>query len=268
MITFSRLGRLGRWGNQLFEYAGTRLYAHLNQLSWAMPPWEGVYVFNDVTHWTTAEKFRSAILPTVQLADMRSTSWPERIFKPLGMWQHNNMHELWQHPRDNINLYGYLQDVDSLQKLREHRELVRNWLQFHPRVDSVMRTATNQYPPWVGVHIRRGDLVKRNLTIPVAEYLKVLPGIIGQRRLFVASDDPSTQKELTAYHPFAISYRDLPFPPHVADFWMLAHADTIVAGGSTFAWWAAYLNAGDYWSTPLTHQWDAGHQPHIEQQKL
>ena len=142
MITFRRLGHLGRWGNQLFQYAGTRLYAHLNGFSCAMPPWLGVEVFSDVAPWKGMQKFKALVVPTLQLADFGATTWPERFQRPLGRWSRGDMGKLWEHPRDNLNLYGYVQDPVTLAKLRQHRNLVRSWFRFRPEIERALRTAT------------------------------------------------------------------------------------------------------------------------------
>ncbi|MCC6405321.1 MAG: alpha-1,2-fucosyltransferase [Candidatus Yanofskybacteria bacterium] len=258
MITFRNLGTLGRFGNQLFQYAGVRLYAELNGFSWALPAWSGDAIFTLPQHHPG---IRTLGLPTVQLSDMTATGWRERLLRPFGLWRRGSMGALWTHPHDNINLYGYLQDDSSLEKLREHRNRVRAWFAYQPRIDKALREATAGRSPWVALHIRRGDLVQRGIAVPIERYLELLPTIRGTRSVFIASDDPGVIAACAAHSPFTVHPARIDAPAWAIDFWMLHHADAILAGGSTFSWWAAYLGSADYYAPPLTHQWPDGYQP-------
>lgn len=270
MITFRKLGKLGRFGNQLFQYAGTRLYAEHNGFTWKMPRWIGEDIFqmtND--EWRMTNMVGSFFIPTIQLEDIKSTSWSERLLRPVGLWRRSSIEELYRQPEDNINIYGYLQDQFSLQKIAENKERVRKWFTFKKEIDDAFRTATRKYQPWIGVHIRRGDLVKRGLAVPIERYLEILPGLVGQRNIFVASDDPAVMEEFASFCPFVIRHSDFDIPPWAVDFWLLVNAQTILGCGSTFSWWAAYLgNKNSYYSPPLTHVWPDGYKPRLDRVEI
>lgn len=262
MITFRRLGKLGRFGNQLFQYAGTRMYAESNGFEFAFPKWAGDDVF-ELRHLTLG--LRHSFLPTIQLADLQSTSWYERTLSPFGLWQRSSMEKLYAQPRDNVNLYGYLQDPVSLKKLAENKQKVLGWFRFKKELDELLRHATEKYRPWLGVHIRRGDLVKRGITVPTGQYVELIKELGRERNVYVATDDPSVVKEFSEFCPFAVRHLDFNLPAWAVDFWMLANADLVLGGGSTFSWWAAYLgNKNAYYSPPLTHLWPKGCVPKLE----
>ena len=44
-ITMSRLGTHGQWGNQLIQYAFTRVYARRHHLRYQVPEWGGQYLY-------------------------------------------------------------------------------------------------------------------------------------------------------------------------------------------------------------------------------
>lgn len=249
----------------MFQYAGTRLYAELNGFQWAFPDWIGNRIFT-IPHRPI--EFRHFFLPTVQLEDMKSTSWPERLLRPFGLWQRSAMNQLYAQPRDTVNLYGYLQDETSLNKLRQHRDLMRSWFRFRPEINAAFRQATEQYRPWIAAHVRRGDLVKRNLTVPAERYIEILPAVIRNRNLFVASDSADANHAFAEYHPIKPANPLPELPSFVFDFWMLMNADTLLAGGSTFAWWAAFLGNGAYYAPPLTHLWPKGYVPKLEHRNI
>jgi hypothetical protein len=259
MISFRNLGRLGRLGNQLFQYAATRLYAELNGFSFAFPHWAGDELF---TLPASHSPWRY-LLPTVQLDDLATKSPASRILRPLGLWRTAAMFALWQSPRDNINLDGYLQDEATLAMLRGHRDIIRGWFTFRPQIDAIMRDATKSHQPWTAVHVRRGDLMTgKRRVVSLNAYREALARI-PEMNLFISSDDPAVASSFPSRKTFTISYSDLGIPAHVADFWILKESATLVAGGSTFAWWAAFLGNGEYWAPPLSHTWPAEYRPVI-----
>lgn len=257
MITFRALGKHGRFGNQLFQYAGSRLYAELNGFDWAFPPWFGDRLFA-IAHKPL--KPRHFFLPTIQLEDMESTSWTERFLRPLGLWQRNTMNKLYKYPKDAINLYGYMQDETSLSKLREYKSRVQSWFRFRPEIDESFHAATRGIS-WIGLHVRRGDYVGAGLTIPMQTYLNTLVHIRGNLPVYLATDDPAIRHELNpdilldVPNPLPDLYACT--PSDIFDFWMLRHAAVVIGGGSTFSWWASFLSTNrEYYAPPLTHLWN------------
>lgn len=260
MITFRKLGgrKIGRFGNQLFQYAGSRLYAELHGFNWVFPPWIGNRIFTIPHKYLETRHF---FLPTIQLEDMKSTNWrAERLLRPLGLWRRGAMSKLYANPKDNINLYGYLQDETSLNKLRKHRDLIQSWFTWKPEIEAAFRAATHGMS-WVGLHVRRGDYAKPGLIIPMQTYLDTLVRIRGNLPVYLASDDPAARYELNPNtlldvpNPLPDLYAHV--PGDIFDFWMLQRATIVIGGGSTFAWWASFLNTNrEYYAPPLTHLWD------------
>lgn len=268
MITISRLGKLGRFGNQLYQYAGVRLYAESNGFSWALPPWDGVKLFRDIHSWRFAQRIKALSLPTIQLSDMASTSWSERLLMPFGLWKRDSLKNLYEHPHDNLSLYGYLQETPDIQRLRECRDTVRSWFQFKPEIESAFRRATEKYRPWLAVHLRFGDLVKRGIASNVDNTLAHVERLQRERTLFVATDSPEVKQRVSERCPIAPTNPLPELPPYAFDFWMLKEADVLIGSGSTFAWWAAFLSEKDgYWSPPLNRTWH-GTVPPVDWQSL
>lgn len=272
MITFRKLGKLGRFGNQLFQYAGTRLYAELNGFSHALPNWIGTTLFSGVKSYTFTEFLKSKLLPTRQLSDMRSYNRLQKMLYLLGASRKLpntiSMEYLYEHPEDNINLYGYLQDVKSISLLLKHRSRIQRWLEFRPEIQKVLKATTDHLKPWTGVHIRRGDLVKRSLSVPITSFKDTLDSIRSPNSIFIASDDPNIHTEFKEYKLIKPEVRAA-IPPEIFDFWMLSQAETIIGPGSTFSWWAAYLgNPKAYYAPPLTHLWKPNTIPAIERQAI
>jgi hypothetical protein len=167
------------------------------------------------------------------------------------------MEQLYKNPKDNINLYGYLQDDFSLELLSKNKETVKKWFTFKEEIDKSYEQLINNFKPYIAMHIRRGDLVTRKADmVATEEYLKVLDEIRNGRNLFIATDDRTLVSELNYLQPINIKNPIKEISPPIFDFWMLKNAQTVIGGGSTFSWWAAYLGSGDYYSPPLMHRWE------------
>lgn len=255
MISFRNLGRLGRFGNQLFQYAGTRLYAQSHGYSWGFPAWDGEQIFD---HPPRRSPLISFLSPTLQLDDMTSTGWSERLLKPLGLWQRGSLDALYQRPRDRLSLYGYLQDDASIARLRKHTEEIRGWFHFRPEIDRIYRDITDKHRPWLALHIRRGDLIKRNAATNTDEALSYAQQLRGNRNLFIATDDKALREKLSGKSVITPANPLPNLPPFAFDFWMLKESEVLIGSGSTFAWWAAFLGGAEYWSPPLNRNWGKG----------
>jgi hypothetical protein len=268
MITYRNLGKLGRLGNELFQYTGTRLYAHLNGFSYTMPAWEGSRIlFSDVRPWTTNQALLAHLIPTIYLEDLTSRTPWERLGQLLNLSSNSSMKQLWDRPRDWINIYGYLQDSHSINMLSSHRDLVKSWLQFRPGFSAVCRAQLSEQS-WTAIHIRRGDFVKRGFAIPLESYIEQLHNDAVVGPIYIASDDPHITSQFSQFNLFKPT---IPpgMSPVIFDFWMIANAHAIYGCGSTFSWWGAFLSDNaPYISPPLTHTWSVDYKPELSLQSL
>jgi hypothetical protein len=262
MVTFSHLGKLGRFGNQLFQYAGTKLYAQLNNFSFACPGWIGSDVFENVKPYTVKEYFVSRFYRTYQLNDFKELNKLARIKRGLGLLKYAvDMRDLYQHPKDNVDILGYMQDPLNLELIAKHKNLVRSWFGFKKEINDSFKDATAKYEPWIGVHIRRGDMVKRGLIVPIEKYIEFLAQH-KDKKIYISSDDPQISQAFSNFNIIRPINPMPDIPNFVFDFWMLANADMIVGCGSTFSWWAAYSgNRNNYYSPPLIHLWPKDYKP-------
>ena len=248
------------------------MYAERNGYGYAFPDWIGTSIFQNIRPYTTLEHLRAQLLPTVQLADMQSTTALQRLQKIVHLWYQCEMRELYDRPSDNIDLYGYLQDHYSLEILHREKQKVLSWFRWQPHIERAYRDATKKCPAWVAVHIRRGDFVGLGRTLPLDSYHQAIEQYAAERPLYLATDDQSL-KEKFKHQAFGVA-NPLPdvyasSPGDLFDFWMIQQASTVIAGGSTFSWWAAYLgNKNSYYSPPLTHLWPKGSAPSLEKQTL
>ena len=258
MVTFRKLGSLGRsgLGNWLFQYVGTRLYAELNAFPYSFPYWMGCEIFNDVKcHSNKIDFIKTLLLPTHQLDDLKAYTrlqklkWlllPNQQLPPV-----ISLEELYKHPKDNVNFLGYFQDELSFQLLTKHKQRILKWLTFKKEIDKPLKEYTKKYGSWVGLHIRRGDYVKLGHAVSLEQYNETLNRVRKDRNVIVCSNDPQITSELQSSNVISLKNPLPNIPDYVFDFWLLKNAETVIGGGSTFSWWAAYLgNKNDYYSPP------------------
>lgn len=125
VVQISCLGHLGRFGNQLFQYAAARGYARKIGATLEIPPWHlGAALFKNIDHPIIQRP-----LPTM----------------PINVVPDN---------RCDVNLYGYFQseDVFALYTMED----LRHWFEFQ---DWVKEAFKDLEPAATAAHIRRGDYV-------------------------------------------------------------------------------------------------------------
>src|SRR3989344_2033471 len=267
MITFRELGKFGQFGNQLFQYAGTKLYAEKNGFDFALPDWIGTKIFQSIRPWKTTEKIKNLFCRQIQLDDLDSYTRMDALLwlfsKNIKLPQTQSLRSLYKNPKNNISPYGYMQDEFGLQLIKENREKIKEWFKLKENIENEYRKITAHLKPWIGVHIRRGDYVGVGADLPVSQYrlkLNEVKSRFPNHKVFIATNDRLVLSEFNDYNLPKISNPLTGIPDYVFDFWMLVNAQVIIGGGSTFSWWASFLSTNqEYYAPPLTHLWDKHH---------
>lgn len=208
IVQCSALGRLGRWGNQLFQYAFTRKYAFTMGARLEIPPWFGEDLFG-------LEK--------------------RRISRPL---LRTELDEIpWG--RTDVDLFGYFQTQKCLDLL-SRREL-RRWFTVQ---DGFRHLLAKRRPFYVACHIRRSDYrsqyADRYCVVARESYLRQLRKLGVDRKdvIWVSDEKPAGTNEF-------LRRCGLDF---LEDFYTLVNADVLLRANSTFSWWAGVLGGGAVWS--------------------
>lgn len=272
MITSKRF-RFGRsgLGNWLFNYAGVRLYAEKNGFDLAIPHWIGTKVFQNIKPWTITEKIKASFCRQVQLDDLDSYTKTQALLwlfsKSMKLPQTQSLESLYKNPKNNISIYGYMQDEFAIRLIKENREKIKVWFKFKKNIEKECEKITADLKPWIGVHIRRGDYVKLGINLPISQYKSKLDEIKKRHpnhRVFIATNERTILSEFNDYNILKVSNPLSGIPDYVFDFWMLVNSEVIIGGGSTFSWWAAFLsNKNNYYSPLLTQFWTKDYKPDL-----
>lgn len=230
-VTFSRVGELGRLGNQIFQVASTIGVAEKRDLCWFftgritdssvsrlfdIPARSGTFEGLLIVHVEERQDFYEVTLPELQ---------------------HGKHHDL----------YGYFQSPEYFEYSRATLASI-----FRPRPSLVNEVEATlpvvKLPNTVAIHVRRGDYVhlsQYNL-LSVQYYQEALSLIEGATSAIVVSDDINWCKTNMEHALFALGYTTVvysPFEDDIYDFVVLYLAHHLVMSASSFTWWAAYLKS-------------------------
>lgn len=235
-VSMTMLGRLGRFGNQLWQYLFVRMYGLRNGLTVKVPAWDGEEVFG-FSDPRPDDDGRRPCMAFLGAGD-----------DDLELW------EIDDAPR-NIDLKGYFQCVPP--QWRAHRPFIRRLYTLKPQwrgaIERVNLSLKSERRTLVTIHVRRGDYrVYQDKNpyfrlVPMEWYRALLdevwPGL-ERPVLHVATDEPETVDAAFAdYERFDAGFfaGDFGIPDHLRDFVLLQEADCLVACNSSFSTMAAVV---------------------------
>ena len=228
VLTLQSLGKMGRFGNQLFQLCtGLALAKELNAELRIPGDWPGYGLFNlrlPPIDFSPAMRTRGDYLPTAEDLDRYGS------IDLFGFWQF----------QEAVSLYSA---ADA-----------RRWLSLQDWVIDRFPLPTSR--PFVAIHIRRGDyLSPRNATryycITRESYYRclreqVLPAYpaTGALDIVEVSDDTPRIDD----HCESIGAGFLP------DFMTLVNASTLIRSNSTFSFWAGVLSGNPVYAPVIDEQ--------------
>lgn len=218
MITFSRFGKRGRLGNQLFHLAGMIGLSRTHKQELRLPPWHYKKYFQ--------------------------TSHTEQLIRGWKDIDEDDFHyspDQWSPlASGNWDVAGWLQ----CEKYWEHcKDDVRSALTWDPNFEKQVLNSVKIPNNAIAISIRRGDYVgnKNYDLLPVSYYMQALMQEFPDwmdRSIMIFSDDIAYCKIHFAGLPnvwFADGLSD------VVQLCVMSKCSGHVIANSTFSWWGAYL---------------------------
>lgn len=232
VITMSRFGKLGRFGNQLFQYMFLKTYAREHALELQLPPWIGNCLFGTQDRPLTAMG-----LPVVR-----------------EKYVHGVEDTLIPHaprPFRGCDFDGYFQYHTSFYV--PYRDYIQSLFQPTAEVGLAVQGGWERIArrgrTRVGIHIRRGDYGQGWFyLVPAQWYVRQLDRLwpaLDAPVLFVATDDRETVvEEFCKYGALTCAdmLTELPEAPEYLDFYALTQCDILLIPNSTFSYAATMLN--------------------------
>lgn len=262
VLTMSSLGQLGRFGNQLFQYAFLKICAQKSGAKVECPPWIGQTLFG---HNDTLISKR--LPPAIECRDVGESLFdviPEFIpyLEKLADAKSCRVNvQALEHGLVNVDLWGFFQVHTSL--LKPYQEYFRSLFQpvsdLKFSLEDGLNLLQSKGKTIVGIHIRRGDFI----TVPLAGFTLVIPSKwwrdwldkiwseLENPVLFLCSDDldtiihdfdkfaPVTSRDLNVKLPERMKNLNVEF---YIDFFLLSNCDIVGISNSIFSFTACMLN--------------------------
>lgn len=262
VLTMSSLGQLGRFGNQLFQYAFLRISAERTGAKVQCPPWIGQTLFGHKDN-----PISKRLPPAIECRDVGQSLFdvvPEFIpyLEKLADAKSSRIDpEVLEIGLVNADLWGFFQFHTSYFKPYQQyfRSLFEPVSDLKYALENGLNILRSKGKTIVGIHIRRGDYIKEprvsfTLIFPTKWYIEWLEEIwnkLDNPVLLLCSDDldnvihdferfsPVTTKDLNIELPERIKDLDLDF---YIDFFMLSQCDLVCTSNSNFSFVACMLN--------------------------
>jgi hypothetical protein len=231
LISFLRLGTLGRLGNQMFQYAVLKAVQHRRGYEVRIPRPDGLALT------------RLFNIPERALADDDAG----RLVNTYEQPQFSYTSAVFDVP-DNTNFYGYFQSERYFEHcIPEIRESLTFKSSVIAEADSLSSSLFGR--SWlkatpVSLHVRRGDYLNRPEWHPVCdrsyydEALDSLQDRFGRLRVAVFSDDLDWCRETFRGRRYRFSESN----DAGIDMCLMSRCEHHVIANSSFSWWAAWLN--------------------------
>jgi len=221
MISFRELGRYGRFGNQLFQYAFLRTTAQRLGVKFFCPAWPGDSIF-----FLDDDSERSR-MPGPTDKEYR---------QPL---ENGGFIDSALRIGDGTNILGYFQAERYFD-----RGSVTRWYTFRPEVVAAVQAKYRHIDlaQCAGIHLRFGDMKDNPMfvVLPPRYYAKALSILPLREQVLVFSDEVPAAREYLRDVPGKFVYID--GNEHFEDLYLMTQCGDFVCSVSTLSWWGAWLN--------------------------
>ena len=230
MIGYNHLGKNGRFGNQMFQYAALKGIARKHGYDFCIP--SGPKTEDGFHDEENQHKLLMAFkMPKVKLVDM----FPAPYKKESGATFDE---DLFENCEDNVNLYGFFQTEKYFKHIEDE---IRTDFTF---VKDIMDPCTQAFgnEELIGLHIRRSDYVQKQSYHPLCTldyYERALEKLPGNLPVVIVSDDPEwcADQDLFESDRFMVSESE----DNIIDMCILSLCSYHIIANSSFSWWGAWL---------------------------
>jgi hypothetical protein len=235
MIGFNFIGRLGRLGNQMFQYAALRGIAYNRGYNFCLPIYQNEIddgIGNKLkTELFSVFKMKSVTALNIQLIDKDRPIVSERGFE----FDEN----LFNACPDWVSLYGFFQ---SEKYFKNVEDIIREDFEFESEILDPCQEMMEQVDAPISLHIRRTDYLSNNQNhnnLGLDYYEKALEQFDSDRQVIVFSDDPKwcKKQEIFSSDRFLVSENESGY----IDMCLMSLCQDHIIANSTFSWWGAWL---------------------------
>lgn len=262
MITFLKLGKFGRFGNQLFQYAALRSLGLKKDCE------IGLLNLDNFSHHNQKNLLKHLSIPSDFFG--KAKFYHKIIQKKFVLKNATEISDKFYDLKDGTDILGYFQ---SIYYFKDYVDLVKNELR--PKTNYVsdakekIKKIKSQYPDYqiVSLHFRRGDIVQNNLNQEKIDFyggkkldLNSINGkyLTDSKSIFkskkvkflifsggsIASNRNEDDLNWCKNNLKGDEYIFLEPQNTIQDYSLISECDhNIISRTSTFGWWAAFLNS-------------------------
>jgi len=243
MIGFNHIGRHGRLGNQMFQYAALRGIAETKGYEFCIP--ESTFK----NEWEDHQLFEAFTLSNLKTKKFLSANYYQET-------QFNYSQEYVNECPDNVNLFGYFQTEKYFSHIADS---IREDFTFKPQVLNPCKEAFD-FDQAISIHVRRTDFVEKSIDHPLCSveyYETALSKFDSDLPVLIFSDDIEWCKEQELFKPdrFMISESNW----NLVDMCLMTMCSHHIISNSSFSWWGAWLSGSDNVIAPSRWFGDSGY---------
>ena len=231
MIGYNQLGRNGRFGNQMFQYAALKGIARNCGYDFCVP--SGPQTESGFHDEENQHKlFMAFDMPNVKQVDMFPAPYRKEVSSTFD-------EDLFNNCEDNVNLYGFFQTEKYFKHIEDD---IRKDFNFQ---NDILEPCVEAFgsDELIGLHVRRSDYVQKQSYHPLCTlnyYEEALEfHLPSDLPVVIVSDDPKWcgQQEIFESDRFMISES----ADNLIDMCILSLCKYHVIANSSFSWWGAWL---------------------------
>jgi hypothetical protein len=249
MIGFNHLGKLGRFGNQMFQYAALRGIAAHNEYDFCVP-----------ASSNSGNVYEHQLFIPFNLDINVNEIDGQYIQDDLFCFNEG----IFDHCPDNISLIGYFQSEKYFHHIK--KEIKKDFI-FKDNIFDACKETINKFKNPISLHIRRTDYLTNpnHNTLSLEYYEEALKKFDSSREVVIFSDDPEwcENQELFNSDRFLISKGQDAYH----DMCLMTLCDDHIIANSSFSWWGAWLSENNKVVAP-SKWFDGGNLSHLNTKDL
>jgi hypothetical protein len=243
MIGFNHLGKHGRLGNQMFQYAALRGIAARHNYEFCIPE------SNFQNPWQDHQLFEAFELPNLK----------HKKFLPANYYQEPHFHysqEYVDKCPDNVNIYGYFQTEKYFKNIKKS---IKEDFTFKKEILEPCKEAFD-FDQMISLHVRRTDYLEKSKDHPPCSmeyYQNALTQFNSDIPVMVFSDDVywCRKQDLFSSDRFMISENTW----NLIDMCLMTLCSHHIISNSSFSWWGAWLSGSKNVIAPAQWFGDSGY---------
>tara|TARA_Y100000289_G_scaffold17802_1_gene16975 strand:+ start:657 stop:1472 length:816 start_codon:yes stop_codon:yes gene_type:complete len=240
MLAHNHLGKNGRFGNQMFQYAATRGIAESHGYEFMIP--DGPKTDDEFED----EENQHKLFMAFKMSGLRKLGMLKAPYCQESSFRFDA--DLFENCSDNVSLYGYFQSENWFAHIEDE---IRQDFEFRDDVKNLCNGIYNEivtedgYTEAISLHVRRTDhLIKPTYhpVLPISYYEEALGRLPEDIPVFVFTDDAPW----AFGHPFFESDRFfISENDNIVDMCLMSMCQYNIIANSTFSWWGAWLAGHD-----------------------